>query len=120
MNNVLIGGPRKEICKLFELLLWQSDRTFTNAVSLDRCVKQTQSALPDLLIVDATIDTPERCFNALAQLKQDQETAGVPIVVITDPVRDGEATARLMLVADEHIQEPFNPAEIKSIVAQFI
>jgi DNA-binding response OmpR family regulator len=120
MNNILIGGPRKEIGKLFELLLWQPDRNFSTVYSLDKCIKQAKFANPDLLIVDGAIDTPERCFNALVELKESPETADIPIVLLTDPARDGEERARLMLVADEQIPEPFNPGEIKSITEQFI
>jgi CheY-like chemotaxis protein len=120
MNNILIGGPRKEVGKLFELLLWRPDRNFSNVYSLDKCIKQAKMANPDLLIVDGSIDTPERCFNALAELKEAPETSDIPIVVLTDPAQDGEERARLLLVADDHIPEPFSPGEIKSITEQFI
>jgi DNA-binding response OmpR family regulator len=120
MINVLIGGQRKEVGKLFEMLLWQPDRNFSNAYSLDRCIKQVKIAPPDLLIIDSSIDTPERCFGALAELKETQATADIPIVLLTDPRHDCEERSRLMLVADDHIPEPFNPGEIKSIAEQFI
>lgn len=120
MYNILIGGQRKEVGKLFELLLWQPDRTFTNAYSLERCIEQARASAPDLLIIDSDIDTPRRCFDALAELKEARETAGIPIVLLTDPARDSEGKARLILVADDHIPEPFNPGEIKTVAEQFI
>lgn len=120
MYNILIGGQRKEVGKLFELLLWQPNRTFTNAYSLERCVNQAKTSTPDLLIIDSAIDTPERCFNALAELKEGQETAEIPIILLTDPAHDNDDRARLVLVADDQIPEPFNPGEVKTKTEQFI
>jgi putative two-component system response regulator len=120
MNNILIGGLRKEIGKLFELLLWQPDRTFSTAYSLERCMKQARTLSPDLLIIDSGIDSQERCFDALAELKETAATADIPIVLLTSAGEEGQATERLLLVADDHIPEPFNPAEIKTISEQFI
>lgn len=120
MNHILIGSTRKEVCKLFEMLLWQPDRVFTTAGSLDKCLKQVNVAPPDLLVIDGSIDTPERSFEALAQLKEGHGTGDIPIVVLTDPENDCEEKAKLLLGADDHIQEPFNPAEIKTVAEQFI
>lgn len=120
MNHILIGSSRKEVCKLFEMLLWQPDRVFSNAGSLERCLTQINMTPPDLLVIDGSIDTPERSFTALAQLKESQDTGDIPIVVLTDPENDCEEKAKLLLGADDHIQEPFNPAEIKTIAEQFI
>lgn len=120
MNHILIGSGRKEVGKLFEMLLWQPDRVFTNVVSLDKCLKQVKFTAPDLLVIDGGIDTPERSFEALAELKEDEVTADIPIVVLTDPENDCEEKAKLLLAADDHIEEPFNPAEVKSVAEQFI
>jgi hypothetical protein len=38
MYNILIGGQRKEIGKLFVMLLWKPNRAFTNAYGLDGCI----------------------------------------------------------------------------------
>ena len=120
MFNILIGGQRKEIGKLFELLLSKPDRTFTNAYTLDKCIQQATDPSTDLLIFDGSIDTPERCFNALTELKRNQATADIPIVLLTDPAHDSEQKKRLMLTADAQLQEPFSPSEIKKVVENFI
>ncbi len=120
MPNILIGGQRKEIGKLFELLLWQPDRTFTNAYTLDKCIRQVRDSSPDLLIFDGSIDTSERCFSALTELKRNQATADIPIILLTHPAYDSEVKTRLMLIADAQLQEPFSPSEIKTVIKQFI
>lgn len=120
MNNILIGGQRKEVAKLFELLLWKPDRSISNAYSLEKCIKQTKVSLPDLLIIDGAIDTPERCFQALKKLKEISNTSSIPIVLLTDPAHDNEEKDRLIIFADGQIPEPFNPRKIKLITEQFI
>jgi len=120
VRNILIAGHRKEVGKLFEMLLWQPDRMFTNTHSLDKLVKQSHMTPVDLLIVDGNIDTPERCFETLATLKESAVTGDIPIVLVTDPASENEEKARLKLAADAHISEPFNPGEIKAVAEQFI
>ncbi|WP_303720212.1 hypothetical protein [Malonomonas rubra] len=120
MRHILIGSARKEVCKLFEMLLWQTDRTFTNAYALNKCLHQVKFSAPDLIIMDGSIDTPERSFKALSMLKEDPATADIPIVLLTEPARDGEEKARLLLAADASLPEPFNPSEIKSLTEQFL
>ena len=120
MKNILIGGPRNEVGKLFEMLLWQPDRIFTTVGSLDKCMSQLKIVPPDLVVIDGSIDTPQRSFMALVQIKENQDTGDIPIVVLTNPANDCEEKAKLLLAADDHIQEPFNPAEIKTITEQFL
>lgn len=120
MTHIMIASARKEVCKLFERLLWKPTSGFTNASSLDKCIRQLGTLSPELLIVDGEIDTPDRCFELLAELKESPGTEELPIVVLNDPERDGEEKSRLLLVADDHIPEPFNPGEVKTIVEQFL
>jgi len=118
--NILIGGERTEIGKLFELLLWKPDRIFKNVPTLEKFIRQAKNTLPDLLIIDRSIDTHEHCFDALTTLKESQKTADIPIILLTDPARDGEEKSQLTLAVDARIKEPFNPTEIKTITEQFI
>jgi len=67
VNHILIGSSRKEVCKLFEMLLWQPDRVFSNAGSLERCLTQINMTPPDLLVIDGSIDTPELIENFIAR-----------------------------------------------------
>lgn len=120
MSNILIGAQRKEIAKLFELLLWQTGRTFKHVSTLEKIICQAKTSSPYLLIIDISIDTPEHCLNALTELKENQTTADIPIILVTDPTRDCEENSKLLLASDAQFQEPFKPAEIKTVIGQFM
>ena len=120
LKKVLISGQRPEICKLFEMLMSQQDRLFVRSKGIGQCFDLAVKTRPALIIIDCTMLDPRICHAGIATLKESAATAGIPILIISDPeYADGEAST-LRDIAEGVLSEPFNPAEIKKMVEEYL
>ena len=120
MKNILIISDRTEVNKLFELLLWHTDRRFSKANSIERGLELFQQRQPNLIIVDIRVAPQNRCLELCTWVKSSPEHAGTPLLLVCEPQQNDTEFKELLDTVDGVLPEPFSPNEIKSTTELYI
>jgi twitching motility two-component system response regulator PilH len=78
--------------------------------------KQTRPALIFLDVVMARMNG----FNACRVLKQDPETAGIPVVLVTSKSTESDKFWGKKQGADDHIGKPFTAESFTAVIKRFL
>jgi class 3 adenylate cyclase len=78
-------------------------------------LKLAQSRLPDLILLDVTMPGMSG-FDVCARLKSDEQTQGIPVVMLTALSDVDHRVQGLKLGADDYLSKPFNPRELEERV----
>ncbi|KPL68676.1 histidine kinase [Erythrobacter sp. SG61-1L] len=80
-----------------------------------QAVELAREHRPDLIILDSMMPIltgPE----ALRRIREDAETAGIPVVMLTSRKGEDDVVSALKLGANEYITKPFRPQELAARV----
>ena len=113
-KKVLIVEDEKEILNLVKLYLEKEGYRVYTAVNGLEGLKQVKAERPDLVILDlmlAEMDGLEVC----KRLRANQDTAMLPIIMLTAKAGETDTIIGLELGADDYVTKPFSP---KALVAR--
>jgi DNA-binding response OmpR family regulator len=74
-------------------------------------VKRAREAHPDIILLDIMVPQLNG-WEVCRRLKQDAETAGVPVIMVTGRVEEGDKILGFELGADDYVTKPFSPREL--------
>ena len=74
---------------------------------------------PGLVLMDVTMPRTSG-WNAVRALKEDPETMGVPIIVVTGLAGTWDRDASIAAGADDHLAKPVSPAQLLKEVRKFL
>lgn len=115
---VLIVDDNVDIrCHISENL--ESNYQIIEAVNGRSGIKRAQEIIPDLIITDLimpVMDGLELC----RQLKTDERTSHIPIIMLTAKTSMEEKLEGLVTGADDYISKPFHMKELKTRIANLI
>jgi DNA-binding response OmpR family regulator len=74
---------------------------------------------PSLLLLDKVLPKLDG-FEIVRRLKEDAQTRGLPIVMLTDQANEREVVAGLELGIDEYMTKPFSLRELSVRVSQLL
>lgn len=105
---------RRYICSLFckNYILFEA----TNG---EQGVKLATEILPDLIISDLMIPGKEG-FACCREIREQQETAHIPILILTAKAEDSDIIKGMKAGADEFLMKPFNPEVLRVKVERLI
>ena len=86
-------------------------KTFTTASGFRRSLKKSR---PDLIILDLMLPDMNG-FDVCRQLKKNEETASIPVIMLTAMTDETDKVTGLELGADDYVTKPFS---IKELVAR--
>jgi DNA-binding response OmpR family regulator len=73
-------------------------------------IRLAKELRPDLILLDIMV--PElNGWEVCRRLKQDPETVGIPVVMVTGRVEEGDKVLGLEMGADDYVTKPFSPRE---------
>ncbi len=110
-KRILIVDDEVQICQLVKDVLEEDNYTATTSHSTDEAFQKIKMALPDLILLDVrlpTIGGLEFC----RQLKQDQRTRKVPIIMLTVQDTETDKVIGLEVGADDYLTKPFGNREL--------
>jgi len=87
--------------------------------ALREAVEIVQRERPGLVLMDVTMPGTSG-WNAVRTLKEDVDTMGVPIIVVTGLVGSFDRDASLAAGADEHLDKPVSPQALLREVRRFL
>ncbi len=110
-QTVLVVDDDREIARLVRAYLEQAGYRAVCAGDGASALRILRAERPDLLVLDLML--PDRDGLELArQLRSDQATAALPIIMLTARVEDADRIVGLELGADDYVTKPFNPREL--------
>ncbi|MEW5923368.1 MAG: response regulator [Candidatus Zixiibacteriota bacterium] len=107
-ETILIVEDEEDIQELIRYNLAREGFQPVSALSGEVALNSVNNKKPDLILLDLMlpgIDGLEIC----RQLKSDQKTAHIPIVMVTAKGEEADIVAGLELGADDYLTKPFSP-----------
>lgn len=110
-GKILIIEDDEDILELVRYTVAKEGYEVTGVLSGEEGLAVARSTLPDLIILDLML--PEVSgFQVCAQLKADERTQHIAIVMLTAKTDEADIVAGLELGADDYIAKPFSPRVI--------
>jgi CheY-like chemotaxis protein len=118
-TKVLVVDDEPDVATYMSVVLKQNGFTPVLATSADQALDLVKSECPDLICLD--IMMPKRSgFSFYTALREDEECSGIPVVVVSGVVQQGEFDFR-QFVPDRSIPPPQyyveKPIEVEPFVA---
>jgi two-component system, OmpR family, alkaline phosphatase synthesis response regulator PhoP len=118
-EKVLVVDDEEDILELISYNLHREGYQVTTSETGEDAVAKAFTTLPQIIILDLMLpglDGLEVC----KQLKSDERTKGIPIIMVTAKGEEADIVAGLELGADDYLTKPFSPrvllARIKTVL----
>ncbi len=109
--NILVVEDEPAIQELIAANLQHAGHHVIRAADAEGALGIVKNALPDLLLIDWML--PGMSGVSLArQLRQEERTRGIPIIMLTARSADVDKIAGLEAGADDYVTKPFSPREL--------
>jgi len=110
-EKILIVEDEKDIVKMLDYNLKKEGFRVISCGDGEDALDLAVRERPDLVVLDLmlpVIDGLEVC----RQLKKDDKTASLPIIMLTAKAQEADKVAGLELGADDYVTKPFSPREL--------
>lgn len=108
---VLVVEDEEDIMSLLSFSLGKAGFLVQEAKSLSIARAQTKKILPDVVVLDWMLSDGEGVA-FLAEIRADQRTAQVPVLMLTARAQEADKLKGLGEGADDYITKPFSPKEL--------
>ncbi len=118
-KKILIVDDNSELLELLRLGL--KDAGFNVATAPDglEALRRARSVCPDLIVLDLVLPELDG-FAVCEALKRDQQTAGIPIIVLTGLNSQFTRYAGLESGANEYVTKPVSPSHLVSRIQYWL
>jgi DNA-binding response OmpR family regulator len=112
---ILVADDDEDILDLVCLSLEQAGHETLRAGDGDEALRLAREHHPDLCVLDVVM--PGRTgIEVVKSLRNDPETAGIPVLLLTATVQEKELLPGLDKGGDFYLGKPFSPRELKARV----
>jgi two-component system alkaline phosphatase synthesis response regulator PhoP len=109
--RILVVDDDKEIVRLLKSYLSQEGFTVFTAPDGAEALHVIRRERPDLVVLDLMLPGRDG-WDVTRRMRADEQLAGIPILMLTARVEDGDKIRGLELGADDYVTKPFNPKEV--------
>lgn len=113
-KKILVVEDERDILHLVKLYLEKEGYRVSTAATGPDGLKAARSEHPDLLILDLMLPDMDG-LEVCKRLRSDQQTATLPIIMLTAKAEESDTVIGLELGADDYVTKPFSP---KALVAR--
>ena len=117
--TILVAEDSTEQRSLYVEILHGAGYNVLEAGDGEEAVAIVRRERPKLVLMDVTMPRTTG-WNAVRVLKEDPETMGVPIIVITGLVGSWDRDASIAAGADEYLAKPVSPTQLLKEVRKFL
>jgi DNA-binding response OmpR family regulator len=110
---VLVAEDDEDILELISLILERSGYAVMRAADGEEALGLARSERPVLVMLDVMMPRLDG-YEVTRRLRQDEATAGIPILLVTARVQDGDVQRGFEAGADDYLRKPFSPEELES------
>ncbi len=111
MTRILVAEDEKDIRELIAFTLRFAGFDVLMATNGAEAVEVAKAEKPDLVILDVRMPKMSG-YEACRQLKENPQTASLPVVFLSAKGQDSEIQQGLASGAEEYILKPFAPDEL--------
>jgi two-component system phosphate regulon response regulator PhoB len=118
-EHILVVDDEEDILELVEFSLMRESFAVSTATTGEEALKMAREEEPDLMVLDLMLPGVDG-LEVARQLKADDETSHLPIVMLTAKGSEADIVTGLELGADDYVTKPFSPrvlvARIKAVL----
>ena len=118
-RTVLVADDDPDIQSLVVLGLERCGFDVLRASDGQEALELALSELPDLAVLDITMPKLDGC-EVTRTLRANAETAGMPVILLSARVQDGDVARGLEAGATEYVKKPFSPQELGERVSSLL
>ena len=107
-EKILVVYDEKDILNLVEYNLKKEGYQVTCVETGEEALQSATSSLPDLILLDLMLPGVDG-IDVCKILKQDTNTAQIPIIMLTAKGEESDIVTGLEMGADDYITKPFSP-----------
>jgi DNA-binding response OmpR family regulator len=112
---ILIADDDPDILALVSFRLERAGYQVVQARNGEEAVKVALARRPDLAVIDVMMPRIDG-YEATRQLRQQEETSRMPIILLTARVQEEDIARGFDAGADDYVRKPFSPQELGSRV----
>ena len=112
---ILIAGDDPDILALVSFRLERAGYEVVQARNGEEAVQVALARRPDLAVIDVMMPRIDG-YEATRQLRQQEETSRMPIILLTARVQEEDIARGFDAGADDYVRKPFSPQELGSRV----
>jgi DNA-binding response OmpR family regulator len=110
-GRVVVVEDEPDVAELMRYHLAREGYEVVLAPNGADALRLIQGARPDIVLLDILIPQLNG-WEVCRRLKQDPETRGIPIIMVTGRVEEGDKVLGFELGADDYVTKPFSPREL--------
>ena len=114
-KKILAVDDERHIVRLVQINLQKEGYEVVTAENGRDALEKVKTEKPDLIVMDVMMPEMDG-FEALEKLKADEETANIPVIMLTAKAQDADVFSGWQKGADLYLTKPFNPAELLTFV----
>lgn len=118
-HKILIIEDNHDIRKYIASIFHRKYYTVIEAANGQEGVEQAVKNIPDLIISDIMMPLMDG-FECCANIREDQETAHIPIIMLTAKAEDTDRIKSAQMAVDAYMMKPFNPELLKAKVEHLL
>jgi DNA-binding response OmpR family regulator len=116
---IVVADDDADILDLVALTLERAGHVVHRARDGEEALELDRREHPDLAVLDVSMPKLDG-FELTRRLRNDPDTTGVRIVLLTALVQDSDVSAGLDAGAHEYVRKPFSPEELQTRVAELL
>lgn len=113
MTKILVADDDHEIMEMIRLTLSKEGFDVSVAINGQQAVNQAKKIKPDVVLMDVMMPVMDG-MEACRQIKQDADTAGIPVIFLTARNEEFAELAGFDAGADDYISKPVRPRVLLS------
>ena len=112
MAKLLVADDLVPIRQMVRITLSTQGWTIVEAKNGNEALDLVRSEKPDLVLLDVDMGPGPNGFDVCRQIKADEATKGIPVVMLTAHESDSDRAIGFAAGATQYLTKPFGPLEL--------
>lgn len=118
-KSILVVEDSPTSRKVISMLLCRKGYTIIEAKTGLEALQKWEQKVPDLVLLDVML--PDMTgYEVLSRLRQDKESAEVPVVMLTGKTNPSDRLKGLYHGSNEYLTKPFDPAKLLAVLEKYL
>jgi two-component system, OmpR family, alkaline phosphatase synthesis response regulator PhoP len=111
VGRVLVVEDERDVAELIRYNLAREGYEVIVATNGAEALRHARESHPDIVLLDIMVPQLNG-WEVCRRLKQDAETRGIPVIMVTGRVEEGDKVLGFEMGADDYVTKPFSPREL--------
>src|SRR5499426_1836879 len=111
LGRVLVVEDEQDVAELIRYNLAKEGYDVRVTGNGADALRQAREARPELILLDIMVPQLNG-WEVCRRLKQDADTRGIPVIMVTGRAEEGDKVLGFEMGADDYVTKPFSPREL--------